>query len=363
MPEKTPLYEPAMQAGAVFGEDFGWLLPTHYGNGIAEYESARQHAALFDISHHGKVEVRGADAASFLHNLCTNEVKGLSAGAGCEAFLTTAQAKIAAFALIWRSLRQGEHGFFLDAGPGMGEAVFKHVDRYLISEQVELSDRTHDLAQMHIAGPQAQAVIERVLGAKLPDLIELQHTTQTLAGAQCQLRRHEPLGLLGYDLLCDKDRAADVWQALVVGGARPAGLEAFHMLRVEAGTPIYGRDIDDSNLPQEVGRVERTISFTKGCYIGQETVARIRTYGHVNRSLTGLKLAGEGVVSPGAKLFRADKEVGQVRSSVFSPKLGQVIALAYVRRGSDEPGTMLEAETEAGRRSAEVLSLPFTSPV
>ena len=105
MPERTPLYETASQSGAVFGEDFGWLMPAHYGNAAAEYHNARQHAVLFDISHHGKVEVSGADAASFLHNLCTNEVKNLSAGAGCEAFLTTGQAKIVAFVVISRSLR------------------------------------------------------------------------------------------------------------------------------------------------------------------------------------------------------------------------------------------------------------------
>lgn len=359
MPEKTPLYDAAIQSGAVFGEDFGWLLPVHYGNGVAEYHAARQRAVLFDISHHGKVEARAADAASFLHNLCTNDVKNLSAGAGCEAFLTTAQAKIAAFVVIYRSLPEDASAFCLDTGPGMGEKVFQHLDRYHISEQVELSDRTHDLAQMHLAGPQAQEVLERVLEERLPELLELRHTTHALAGVTCQLRRRQPMGLLGYDLLCEKDRAVTVWQALVAGGAQPAGLEAYNALRIEAGTPVYGLDIDDTNLPQEVARVERTISFTKGCYIGQETVARIRTYGHVNRSLTGLKLAGEAAASRGAKLFHADKEVGRITSSVVSPRVGQGIALAYLRRGSHEPGTMLDVEAEGGRRSAEVVALPF----
>src|SRR5207244_7503068 len=122
--------------------------------------------------------------------------------------------------------------------------------------------------------------------------------------------------------------AAAVWQALLAGGARPAGIEAYNALRIEAGTPVYGLDIDDTNLPQEVARVERTISFTKGCYIGQETVARIRTYGHVNRSLIGLRLSGNAAASPAAKLFRADKEVGHITSSALSPKSGQAIALA-----------------------------------
>ncbi len=355
--ERTPLYGTALEASAAFGPYFGWDMPGEYGDVSAEYHGARRHAALFDVSHHGKTEAKGTDAAAFLHNLCTNEVKNLPAGAGCEAFLTTAQAKIAAFVIIYR---MGQNAFTLDAGPGCGEKVFNHLNQYLISEQVELSDRTLDFAQMHLAGPEAGEVLERVLGSRLPELLELQHGTQRLAGADCQLRRHEPLGLLGYDLLCEKDHAASVWQTLVAAGARPAGLKAYDMLRIEAGIPIYGPDIDDTNLPQEVGR-ERTISFTKGCYIGQETVARIRTYGHVNRLLIGLKLPWEDYASYRAKLFHADKEVGRITSSVVSPRLGH-IALAYVRRGSHEAGTMLEVETAGGRRSAEVVSLPFTGP-
>jgi glycine cleavage system T protein len=357
--ERTPLYGTASGEGAVFGQYFGWDMPSEYGDISAEYDSSCRCAALFDISHHGKTEVREADAAAFLHNLCTNEVKNLPAGSGCEAFLTTAQAKIAAFVVIYRGAQQDRGAFSLDTGPGWGEKVFNHLNRYLISEQVELSDRTHDLAQMHLAGPQAREMLARALENKLPELLELQHVTERIAGVDCQLRRREPLGLLGYDLLCEKDRAASVWRALVAAGARPAGLKAYDTLRIEAGTPIYGPDIDDTNLPQEIGRVDRTISFTKGCYIGQETVARIRTYGHVNRSLVGLKLAEPGSVPAGGKLFQADKEAGRITSSALSPRLGQ-IALAYVRKGSHEPGTMLELETADGRRSAQVTCLPFT---
>jgi folate-binding protein YgfZ len=359
IPQRSPLYSTTVEASAAVGEYFDWLMPAHYGDALAEYDSARQHAALFDISHHGKLQASGADAAAFLHNLCTNDVKSLLPGSGCEAFLTTAQAKIAAFVVIYRGLRQDEAGFSVDAGPGMGTRVFQHLDRYLISERVELSDRTHDFAQMHLAGLQARAVLERTLGHKLPELVELQHTTGTLAGRDCLLCRRQPLGLPGYDVLCDRDHGPAVWQALVAAGARPAGLEAYDLLRIEAGTPVYLVDIDDTNLPQEVARVQRTISFTKGCYIGQETVARIRTYGHVNRLLVGLKLAQENVhISD--QLFHADKEVGRITSTVVSPTLKQRIALAYVRRGSHEPGTVLEVAAEGGRRSAEVVSLPFT---
>jgi folate-binding protein YgfZ len=142
-------------------------------------------------------------------------------------------------------------------------------------------------------------------------------------------------------------------------GARPAGLEAYNVLRIEAGTPVYGPDIDESRLVMEVGRTAQAISYTKGCYLGQEPVVMARDRGHVNRTLMGLRLREREVVPHGTRLLRDDKEAGQVASSVFSPRLGTAIALAYVRRGHQEPGTIVEVETSAGRRTAEVVSLPF----
>jgi folate-binding protein YgfZ len=360
MPEKTPLLEVAAKVGATLTEDHGWLLPAYYGNVAGEYQNACQDVALFDRCHHGKVQVVGKDARSFLHNLCTNEVNKLPVGFGCEAFLTSGQAKILAAVLIYRvAAPEGSDCLWLDAGPGLGEKVVKHLDRYLVSERVELADRTKEFVQLHLAGPRAAEVLHKVLPDKLPALAALQHTEQAIADTPCPIRRHDPLGLPGYDVLCAREKAEVVWQALCEAGARPAGLKAYHMLRVEAGTPEYGVDLDENNLPQEVGRLEQTVSFTKGCYIGQETVARIRTYGHVNRSLVGLKLAEEASVLPGAKLCHDGKEVGQVTSSVFSPRLGHAIALAYVRRPHQEPGTTLEMAADTGRRMAEVVSLPF----
>ncbi len=360
MPEKTPLYDVASQAGALFVEESGWLMPAHYGQATAENQSACQEAALFDTSHHGKVEVKGPDARTFLHNLCTCDVAKLTVSVGCEAFLTTGQAKIVAYVLIFRhELAEGQDILWLDAGPGMGVTVTKHLDRYLISERVELADRTREFAQFHLAGPKARAVLKRCSHDNMPDFGELQHGTQLVADVACPIRRHDRLGLPGFDILCFGRQAESVWQALSASGARPAGLEAYHLLRVEAGMPVYGKDIDDTNLPQEVGRMDRTISFTKGCYIGQETVARIRTYGHVNRSLVGLKLTGVVPALQGTKLFRDGKEVGQITSSVFSPRLGIAIAMAYVRRGNQESGTALKVEVEGERRTAEVTTLPF----
>jgi folate-binding protein YgfZ len=358
----SPLAKQVGDAGAVFEEDAGWLMAAHFGDPNAEYRLACADAVVFDVSNWGKVEVSGADAASFLHNLSTNDVLRLPPGSGCEAFLPTGQARIVAHGLIYR-LRspEGRESFWLDLAPGHAENVLKHLDHYLIAEQVELADWTREFAQLHLAGAQAHAVLGRALGAPPPALGHLQHTLALFGGSvPCQVRRHDPLGLPGYDLVCPAGGGPTVWQRLREAGATPAGLQGYHVLRVEAGTPLYGIDIDETNLPQEVGRTDQAVSLTKGCYIGQETIARIRTYGHVNRSLVGLRLAAEGAAPRGARVLRHGKEVGAVTSSAVSPRLGAPVALAYVRRGNEEPGTVLEVESGGLRWRAEVASLPFT---
>jgi folate-binding protein YgfZ len=359
MPERTPLAETEARAGAVFVEDAGWLLPAHYGDAAGEYQHARNDAVVFDVSHRGKVEITGADAPSFLHNLCTNDILNLAAFAGCEAFLTTGQAKIVARALVYQiPVQGGIKSFWLDLDPGMATKVVGHLDHFLISERVELADRTAGYAQLHLAGPQALAVLRQAFG-DIPELAELRLAVGDFGTGTYQVRRQDALCLPGYVILCHPEQGEQLWSAIVTAGGRPAGLKTYEVLRIEAGTPRDGVDLDENTLPQESGRTDRAISFTKGCYIGQETIARIRTYGHVNRTLVGLRLDGTGPVARGCRVRSGSTEVGQVTSSVDSPRLGTAIALAFVRRGQQEPGTALEVVGEADVRRAEVVALPF----
>jgi glycine cleavage system T protein len=361
MPDKTSLHDITARAGADFTEDAGWLVPAHFEGRDAEYRRAREEAALFDVSHRGKVEVAGSDAASFLQNLSTNDVAGLPVGASCEAFFTTAQARVVAYALVHRlPLRDGNSVFWLDTDPASADRLIKHLDQYLISEQVELTDSTRAYAWMHLAGPQARAVLEEALGEKLPDLEPLRHIPGKVGGKiSSAIRRRDALGVWGYDIACPDAGAGAVWETLTRSGAAPAGWEAYELLRIEAGTPVYGKDIDETNLALEVGRTRQAICYTKGCFLGQEPLVRIRDLGHINRSLTGLKIAGTEAVPHGAKLFRDGKEVGHVTSSVVSPRFGTAVALAYVRRGSDQPGTRVQVEPGGARRPAEVVGLPM----
>lgn len=326
--------------------------------GPAGYDAARSEAALFDVSDRGKVAVTGKEAAFFLHNLSTNDVKNLKPGAGCELFLATLKAKAVAHGYLYHQPDDGTYWF--DLPPSQAERVVQHLDHFLISEQVEFADRTAEFSQFHLAGPRVPEVLRQTF-PELPELGELQMVLRPFgAGRPCQVRRHSPLGGLGYDVVCPSEQAGDVSEKLVQAGARPGSRDAYEVLRIEAGTPVYGVDIDDNNLVMEVGRTKQAICYTKGCFLGQEPIVRARDIGHVNRTLLGVRIAGEAPVPRGAKLFRAGQEAGQVTSSAWSPRLGTVIGLAYVRRGSQEPGTVLEVEAEGGRRTAEVASLPFS---
>jgi folate-binding protein YgfZ len=356
MPERTPLYDVTAQAGAVFVDEAGWLVPDHFGDAAAEYRNARDQAALFDLSQYAKVEVTGGDAASFLHNLSTNDVEGLPVGAGCEAFLCTAKARVVAHVLIYHLvLHDGRDAFWLDAVPGAAERIIKHLDHFLISEQVEFADRTREFAHLHLAGPQAKAILEKTLQDDIPDLGDLQHMMRTFGAAgTCHIRRHDALGMPGYDITCLRARAEAVWQLLARSGARPAGRTAYEALRIEAGTPQYGLDIDENTLAPEVGRTAQGICYTKGCYIGQEPIVRIRDIGQVNRTLTGLQIEGAEAIPHGAKLLRDGTEVGQVTSAAVIPGTSKTVALAYVRRGNSERGTALEVDAAPSRRAAQV---------
>ena len=358
MTHQSPLHEQTAAAGAVFAERFGWQVPLRYGDPRSEYEVARAGAALFDVSPRGRIEAEGQDAAVFLHNLGTNDVKGLSPGASRELFFCTATAKVVGHGWAYRFAPQGKHErLWLDVGDGQGEKVFRHLDRFIIGEDVVLTDHTDDWAQLHLAGPQAGRLLEAVLG-KVPAEGEGSFVQVELPGGlQVQARDTRPLGWESFELVCPASSAQELWQRLIGAGARPAGREAWEMLRVEAGLPEYGIDMDENTFAPEVGRTG-AISYQKGCYLGQEPIVMARDRGVVQRVLMGL-LVGDEPAPAGGLLYRDDKEVGRVTSGASSPRLGGAIALGYLKRGSQAPGMELMLDVGGARRAVKVARLPF----
>lgn len=309
------------------------------------YETARTGAVLFDLSNRTKIELRGKDRASFLHNFCTQDINRLQVGQGCEALILNVQARVLGYVRIFAR----ENSLWLDSEPGFGPKLIQHLDRYLITEQVELSDCTQEFTQFHVAGPDA---VHAMPGAPTQNL---EHLDLTIAGVACQVRRNDCLGVPGHSVVFPATHTRAVRDELMKPNVATGDPDTYEVLRIEAGTPEYGKDIDETNLPQEVGRDSRLLSFTKGCYLGQEPVVRIRDLGHVNRVLLGLKLEGREVPPGGTVVHRDGKEIGKVTSAAFSPKLDSAIALAYIRRGHQEPGTTVTVN----ERPATVAALPF----
>jgi folate-binding protein YgfZ len=298
------------------------------------YTAMTEGAALVDRSESGKLALTGSEAKAFLNGQVTNEIEALEPGHGCYAALLTHKGKMLA---DLRVIDTGSELLLLCERSAL-QALFDAIRRYKIGFDVELHKRTLERGLLSLIGPRADAL----LGAELP--------------AQEHANVQSDLGLLirtdvGVDVVCDSADTERVKAALLEAGAVEADEAIAEIVRVERGRPRYGIDLDDSVIPQEAGLNERAVSFTKGCYVGQETVARLFYKGKPNRHLRGLRLGEE--VQPGTELRLGEREVGTLTSVARSPKLGAV-GLALVRREA-QPGDVLDA---AGV-SATVVELPF----
>jgi folate-binding protein YgfZ len=313
------------------------------------YAALHSGAALIALGPRTLIQVSGGDRASFLHNMCTADIKKLAPGCGCEAFFTNVQGKILGYGYIFA----GVDVHLIETAPGQTEPLTAHLDRYIIREDVELLDQGQTWAETLLAGTDATRLLGEMFNASLP-AEQLSHINVSLAGADASVRRVDWAPDDAFLIACRTNEFDALRKAILSAGAIPADAEFFDAVRVEHGIPLYGRDITDANLPQEVGRDAAAISFTKGCYLGQETVARIDALGHVNRLLCGLRF-GEQTPAVGTELSAQDKVVGSVTSAAFSPKLSAPLALGYVRRGHTSPGTIVHSS--AGE--AEVVALPF----
>jgi folate-binding protein YgfZ len=317
---------------------------------LADYQALQDGAGLVDFGDRTLIEIAGDDRAKFLHNLCTNEIRKLAPGAGCEAFLTNVQGKIVAHVLVF----SGPDSLVLETVPGQAEKILAHLDRYLIREKVELSNRSLDWSEWLLAGPKSEPLLTGLTGEPCPQPLWQSQKTQ-IAGHEVLVRRVDLAGPVGFLLDCRRPDAETLGQMIARAGARRTGPQAFESRRIEAGFPSYGTDISDKNLPQELARDARAISFTKGCYLGQETVARIDALGHVNQTLVGVRFENGATVSPDVELTVAGAAAGRVTSAAYSPLLQAPLALAYVRRGSNQPGTRLDSPVGP----AQVFSLPI----
>jgi tRNA-modifying protein YgfZ len=316
------------------------------------YEAARHGAGLISRADRGRIVVSGADRASYLQGLLTNDIVALTAGHGCYAAYLTAQGRMIA------DLHVYELGdvILLTLHHDVKDAVLAKLDQFIFSEDVQLGDVTDSFDQIAVVGPDAAPIVGPILAVDAGALRALPEHGNLRAGSAI-VTRVDDTGEPGFDVYVERAGADAFRGQLVTAGAVAVDASTADALRIEGGVPLFHRDMDEETIPLEAGIESRAISFTKGCYVGQEVVIRVlhRGHGRVARKLVGLTISGDRVPAAGAPIRADDREVGAITSAAWSPGLHRPIALGYVHRDFTTPGRNVSVDGA----DAEVSGLPF----
>ncbi len=347
-------------AASVFEAIAGRSVVLTYTNVATEYAALQQRAGVIDRSQRTRLRVAGPKAAEMIGGLVTNDTQALEPGQGQYAAALSPKGKIVADVRIFVQ----EGGVLTDTGARAGDGWRAMIKKYVNPRVAPHTDESDTTRSLGVFGPNAHHVVEAMTGVNASALSILPpyaHVLVEMDEARLTVARTPELDVEGFEFFLPSALFDEVWQRAVKAGAVACGLSAWEAARVEAGRPEWGIDMDDSTLTQEANLdALQAVSYTKGCYVGQEVVARVHFKGHVNRHLRGLRVAGTAAAPTGASLEDAmGKLVGDVRSSVVSPRLGP-IALGMIRR-EIEAGATLTVRWEGGEGRADVCALPFPS--
>ena len=348
--------------GARFTDVNGMEASDDYGDWIAEHAALRNSAAAIDLSFRSRLVLTGADRTRLLNGQVTNNVKDLPVNEGCYAALVTNKGRMQSDLNIY--ILPDE--ILLDFEPGLSASIADRFKKFIIADDVQVIDAAPYYGLLSVQGPRAWSVIER-LALNFPMPPKPFHSSsikdERLGELYCM---NQPrTGTIGFDIFAPTSALAPLADKLFAAakelGGGPCGWRALEAARIEAGIPRFGVEMDEMNLAPEAGIESRAISYTKGCYIGQEVIARIRTYGQVAKALRGLRFADELSELPRRmdKLFFGDREVGYVCSAIHSPILNANIGLGYVRRERNEIGTELKLRSTAGETPVTIVPVPF----
>lgn len=358
------LHEVHAALGAKFAEERGCEVVADYGAPLAEHAALRSAAVVVDLSFRGRICLLGEDRVRLLNGQVTNDVKALIQGRGCHAAFCSPKGRLVADVHIYALAQE----LLLDFEPGLTGSLIERLEHHIVAEDVQVVDVAPHYGLLTVQGPKAGAVVQALdLFGELPaEPLSLAHHADATLGDIYAVNRSRA-GFPGFDLFVPTDALGAVLDKLAaaardVGGGL-AGFTALEWARFEAGIPRFGVEMDETHLPPEAGLDRDAISYTKGCYTGQETIARVRTYGSVTKALRGLRLPPELPDLPpkGTKLFRDGREVGVIMNALRSPAHGTNLALGYVRKECNQVGTELRLGDPAGTALAVVTPLPFTS--
>lgn len=354
----TPLKAEHTAAGAHLAEFNGIVLPESFSGFETEYRAARETVALIDTSWHTVTSLTGPDRVRYLNAIVTNNVQSLAPGSGILALLLSPQGRILAelevYALPDRLL--------VLSHASVRERTTLTLDKFIIMDDVELEDLTDQMGSIAVEGPRAATVVAKACGAELENLAELSIHEVTVNSTPCHLVRWSHFGSVGAEFIARREHLSTIWKALLElvreQGGEPIGMTALNTLRLEAGIPWFPEDFNDSVIPHEAALENSHISFSKGCYTGQEIVERVRSRGHVNRLRVGLQFSIAKPPAFGTRLRAADTEVGLITSAGFSLAAKTAIGMGYLRRERAEQGSL--TEFEGGIATVAVFPAPTT---
>ncbi|HEV2320521.1 MAG TPA: glycine cleavage T C-terminal barrel domain-containing protein [Verrucomicrobiae bacterium] len=355
------LHQLHQSAGGRFSELNGQEIVADYGDVAAEYAALREAVGVLDFNFRGRICLTGSDRIRFLHGQITNDVKRLSRGEGCYAAITTAKGKMEGDLNIFNLPDE----LLLDFEPGLTDRIFRRLEKFIVADDVQVVDAAPHYGLLTVQGPKAAQVAGMVgfleqTTAREWSIAKVGDGSPGEIYVACVPRLAAP----GLDIFVPRQSLRAVADKLTAAaksvGGRPCGWTAFELARIESGVPRFGADMDETNLPMECIE-SRGVSFNKGCYIGQEVLNRIHAMGHVNKALRGLRLSDDLQTLPGkgAKLFHNGKEAGYITSAARSPALNANIALGYVRREANQPGTDLVLQMPEESSAAKIVDLPF----
>jgi glycine cleavage system T protein (aminomethyltransferase) len=361
--KQSRLHNHHAKLGATFEEITGWQMPAHYGDMTAEYHAVRDAVGLADLSHRGKLRVTGDDRVKWLQSVISNDILPLQPGQGRYSSFLTHKGKMLTY---FRCYMQADAVMLEDVGE-IGETTYAALRKFLLyGTKAKMENCAESWGLLLVSGPKAAVVLNAAFGTDVADLKPVNFISAAIGGQMALVVRTEETGEQDYEILIPGDGLVAAWERLMVAGAShgitPIGSQAREALRMEAGLPKAGPDLNEEIVPPEANLEEKAFSLSKGCYPGQEVVARMDTYGNVRRHLVGLVVKGSAVPPKGSKLFSGDREVGWISSATLSPELKAPIAFGFPLRDFSAAGTTLAIEVGGTRYDATVQALPFHKP-
>ncbi len=362
--KRSRLHGQHAQLGATFEEATGWEIPADYGDIAAEHRAVRQAVGIADLSHRGKLRVTGEDRVKWLQSVISNDILPLQPGQGRYSSFLTHKGKMLTY---FRLYMQTESVMLEDVGE-IGDTTFQALRKFLLyGTKAKIENCAESWGLLLISGPKATHVVQSAFGIDVADVKPIDFVTAQIGGHHALIIRTEETGEVDIEVLLPAESLLTAWTSAMQAGAkfgiRAIGSQAREALRIEAGLPMAGPDLNEEIVPPEANLEGKAFSLNKGCYPGQEVVARMDTYGNVRRKLVGLILHDSIVPAHGAKLYHGDREVGWISSAVRSPQLNKTIAFGFPLRDFSKPETDLTVEVDGSRHPATVHTLPFyTAP-